>query len=94
MSRFYASIQGNRGEATRQGHNTGIKGHIRGWNLGVKVCGYVDPQGRDVFKVYRTAGSNHRDGDRLLCTITDDPDLENLSSEELEAAAEIYDREV
>lgn len=56
MSRYYASIQGERGEATRQGHRT-ISGHIRGWNLGVRVDGYsVDDS--DAFDVFLTSGSN------------------------------------
>ena len=34
MAQFYASIQGNRGEATRMGTKaSGIEGHIRGWNI-------------------------------------------------------------
>ena len=34
MSRFYANIQGNRGEATRQGTtNSGLYGHISGWDV-------------------------------------------------------------
>ena len=38
MSRFYASIQGNRGEATRGGtKDSGIYGHIRGWHVGARV---------------------------------------------------------
>ena len=58
MSRFYASIQGSRGEATRQGTpKSGIQGHIRGWRVGVKVRGFND-NGHDVFRVYATSGSN------------------------------------
>lgn len=38
MSRFYGSLQGSRGEATRQGTRaSGITGHIRGWNIGARV---------------------------------------------------------
>ncbi len=49
MSRFYASIQGNRSAATRQGTAaSGIAGHIRGWDIGVKVEGH-DYDGEDVF---------------------------------------------
>ena len=58
MSRFYASIQGNRGEATRQGtKNSGMTGHIRGWNIGVKAVCYVNEEGKDTIKVYLTGGS-------------------------------------
>jgi len=48
MSHFYASIKGSRGEATRLGTpNSGIKGHIRGWNLGVRVACFVGDNGKD-----------------------------------------------
>lgn len=60
MSRFYASIQGNRGPATRQGTRpSGIEGHIRGRNIGVRVWGYVNDDGKDVFVIHKTSGSNH-----------------------------------
>lgn len=59
MSRFYASIQGCRGEATRQGSaKSGIEGHIRGWDVGVKVFCDVSEEGEDVCTVYLTSGSN------------------------------------
>lgn len=58
MSRFYASIQGNRGEATRGGSkDSGIYGHIRGWHIGARVD--VDAIGttRDEVTVQITGGS-------------------------------------
>jgi hypothetical protein len=56
--RFYASIQGNRGRATRQGNKTsGIEGHVRGWDVGIRVSGSVDGD-KDKFDVYLTFGSN------------------------------------
>lgn len=66
MSQFYASIQGNRGEVSRQGSKkSGIRGHIRGWNIGVRViCRHID--GEDVCTVYRTGGSNGYEPDELL----------------------------
>ncbi len=58
MSQFYASIRGNRGEATRMGSRaSGISGHIRGWDVGVRVSGW-DRFGDDVFDIYTTGGSN------------------------------------
>lgn len=60
MSRFYSSIQGHRGEATRQGYRA-INGHIRGWNIGVKVRGYINDQGEDEFEVILTGGSGGPD---------------------------------
>ena len=59
MGHFYASIQGNRGEATRMGSkNSGIEGHVRGWNVGAKVRCYVDKDGSDCVSVDLTSGSN------------------------------------
>jgi hypothetical protein len=61
MARFYADIQGNRGEATRMGTaGSGISAHPRGWNIGVKVDGYpsIGDSGRDEFAVRMSAGSN------------------------------------
>ncbi len=63
MSRFYASIQGGRGEATRQGHS-GITGHVRGWQSGVQVDGRIE-DGEDAFDVYATSGSGY-DGRRTF----------------------------
>jgi hypothetical protein len=38
MARFYAEIQGNRGEATRMGTaESGMRSHIRGWHNGAAV---------------------------------------------------------
>lgn len=63
MSRFYASIQGSRGEATRTRQGTpksGITGHLRGWDVGIEVMGFVDRDGNDTFEVWLTSGSNGR----------------------------------
>ena len=67
MSRFYASIEGNRGMATRQGTaNSGIQGHIRGWNIGARVICYVDENGEDRVSVLMTGGSNGRKTEREI----------------------------
>jgi len=59
MSRFYAEIQGTKGEATRIGTSqSGIQSHTRGWNVGCEVYCSVDPDGNDVIDIYRTGGSN------------------------------------
>ncbi len=57
MSQFYASIRGNRGEATRMGTKaTGIHGHIRGWDVGVEVhCRHYD--GHDIVEIRGSGGS-------------------------------------
>ena len=70
MSHFYAEIQGTAGSATRQGSkSSGIWGHIRGWNLGVRVDGFVNGKGNDHFRVYRTSGSNGGKSDRLITIV-------------------------
>ena len=60
MAHFYASIQGNRGGASRMGTtSSGIEGHIRGWDIGIEVMGGTNSDtGEDTFCVYLTPGSN------------------------------------
>ena len=71
MSRFYASIQGSRGEATRQGTaESGIAGHIRGWDVGAKVVCHVNQDGDDEVLVYKTGGSTGRTGTELIVRFT------------------------
>ena len=63
MARFYASIQGDRGEATRKGNTkSGLAGNIRGWNVGARVLMSADENDEDVCTVYLTAGSNGKRG--------------------------------
>lgn len=58
MSHFYGSMIGSRGEATRCGTpSSGIWAHVRGWNLGIEVCGQVI-DGHDNFVAYATTGSD------------------------------------
>jgi hypothetical protein len=77
MSKFYASIQGNRGEATRMGTDkSGITGHIRGWHFGVNVKGFVGRDGEDCFHVYLTHGSTGNGTDLHVGTYTKE-DLNN-----------------
>ena len=74
MSRFYADISGGRGTATRQGHAaSGIRGHVRGWHVGVKVRGYAEGDS-DEFAIYATGGSGNGHTDRLLGVVTLDAD--------------------
>jgi len=76
MSRFYASIKGSRGEATRQGTpKSGIEGYIMGLDLGVEVVGSISAEGHDTFKVYLTSGSSGK-GQRELIDGYDKTDLE------------------
>ena len=75
--RFYASIQGNRGEATRMGgKESGIRGHIRGWEVGARVYAYVNGKGEDEVRIYLTSGSNSRKVDKLIGTYSA-KDLDN-----------------
>jgi hypothetical protein len=57
MSRFYGSLQGDRAAVTRTGHR-GISAHPRGWNVGVRVEGYIGSEARDTFEVRLSGGSN------------------------------------
>lgn len=60
MSRFYGSLQGSRGEATRQGTTkSGIRGHIRGWHIGAEVSVYPNQLDEDVVHVQITRGSGN-----------------------------------
>lgn len=71
MSRFYASIQGNRGRATRQGtKDSGISGHIRGWDVGVHIQCSVNVHGEDEIRVNLTGGSRDSLGFKLLGVFT------------------------
>lgn len=68
MSHFYAEIRGNRGEATRCGSkDSGIRGHIRGWNVGAEVICYYDKErGVDVCQVFKTKGSSGHSHGELI----------------------------
>jgi hypothetical protein len=70
MARFYAEIQGNRGAASRMGTpNSGLSGHIRGWDVGVRVDCAVEDNDEDVIRVFRTAGSNGGRSDELIAEL-------------------------
>lgn len=66
MSKLYGTVTGDRAKtsATRQGHKR-ITAHIRGWHDGVRVFGYVLPDGLTKWEVWRTGGSSG-DGNKLL----------------------------
>lgn len=73
MAHFYASIKGSRGEATRIGtKNSGIQGHIRGWNIGAKVHCSVDKNGDDTVDIYLTSGSSGHKMSKHIGTFTVD----------------------
>ena len=70
VSRFYGSLQGGRGEATRQGTAaSGLVGHVRGWDTGVRVTAYpTERSERDAFAVDVTGGSH---GERSTVQLAD-----------------------
>lgn len=72
MAHFYASIQGNRSGRTAMGtKNSGIEGHVRGWNIGGRVyVSYNEATGQDEVTIYITGGSNGGNGSKRLGTWT------------------------
>jgi hypothetical protein len=61
MAQFRATIQGNRGEASRLGSkDSGINSSTNGWDIGGDVTIRYEPgQDRDVVRMFLTGGSNH-----------------------------------
>tara|TARA_R100001530_G_scaffold12893_1_gene11969 strand:- start:355 stop:600 length:246 start_codon:yes stop_codon:yes gene_type:complete len=58
MAQFKADIKGSRGAVSRLGGKaSGISGHIRGWESGIKVEGHHDEDLGDIFLVWQTTGS-------------------------------------
>ena len=72
MARFYASIQGSRGMATRQGTaKSGIAGHIRGWHSGARVWCYVNEDGEDAVHISITGGSTGHISEKTVAIFVD-----------------------
>jgi hypothetical protein len=73
VAQFRATIQGNRGEASRLGSKTsGIHATINGWNIGVTVDILSNQQtGKDEIRVCRTGGSNGGGGNKTLAVIAE-----------------------
>ncbi len=85
MAQFYASIQGNRGEATRMGtKNSGISGHIRGWDIGCSVEIDHAPGGLtgDRVRIFLTEGSNG--GNRVCLGCFQPSDFDALMEKRIE----------
>ena len=73
MAQFKAEIQGNRGSVSRLGHKTtGIKGHICGWDTGIRVEGHYDKELGDIFLVWQTGGSLGRTRETLIGKLVGD----------------------
>ena len=67
MAQFKADIKGSRGAVSRLGGKTsGISGHIRGWQSGIKVEGHHDEDLGDIFLVWQTSGSGFKGKSTLL----------------------------
>jgi hypothetical protein len=88
MAHFYGSVQGSRGKTSRVGgKNSGIKSHIRGWNIGVKTEMYTNEQGKDHFRVYKTGGSNNYSS--LLIYDSGHEEQSNLLKEQAKAIKDL-----
>ena len=73
MAQFYGEIKGQaRTSATRRGSKaSGLEGHLRGWNIGVRVVLEYKEGIGDIIHIYRTSGSNGGDEDVLIATLQD-----------------------
>ena len=73
MAQFKAEIKGNRGSVSRLGHKTtGIKGHVCGWDSGIRVEGHFDEELGDIFMVYQTSGSSASHRETLIGKLVGD----------------------
>jgi len=71
MARFKGTVQGNRNLVSRIGHETsGIVTECNGWQSGVHVQGRVGEDGRDVFTITATGGSNYRSASIMVGKVT------------------------
>jgi len=69
MAQFKGTLEGSRGTASRLGHKTtGLNVTCNGWDSGVEVQA-IHENGKDVFYVYRTGGSNGYQATELIKTI-------------------------
>ena len=68
MAQFRATIQGQRGVASRLGSKTsGLEVTANGWGLGVRVSVRHNKEtGQDIFAVYKTQGSGNNSGHEVL----------------------------
>ena len=71
MARFWGFVRGKaKTAATRLGtEKTGLGGSFNGWNIGVSVNCFVDNDGKDIFYIYKTGGSNDNTGKMELIAI-------------------------
>jgi len=58
MAQFYGEMSGGRGTVSRTGtRNSGMRAHVRGWDVGVMVSAREERDG-DTIRIYGTGGSN------------------------------------
>ena len=69
MAHFRGTVVGGRSEASRLGHKTtGLTTNCNTWNLGIKVeADHIN--GQDVFRVFKTGGSNGAISPELVTTV-------------------------
>lgn len=69
MAHFMAEAQGKSTAATRTGtEKSGALAEVSGWEDGVRVIAEVK-DGKDVFWIYMTGGSNRSRDDELIGTV-------------------------
>ena len=63
---MYASItaDASKTEVTKRAHKF-ANAHVRGWYIGVEINAYTTEEGKQVFEVYQTSGSNGSRGLKL-----------------------------
>lgn len=72
MAQFRAIIDSVRGSVSRLGHkSTGIRATCDGWNAGATVDAIHTSDGRDVFTVHATGGSNRHGSAMPVCRVLD-----------------------
>jgi len=70
MAHFYGTLQGSKGQATRQGNrHSGISTSCQGWSCGIDVLGNSSMD-LDVFSVFLTSGTDNDKNRIMLGTFT------------------------
>lgn len=75
MAQFLGSVQGQRGEVTRLGSkSSGLTVKANGWTTGIRVDASHE-DGKDVFRIYRTAGSGYSLSTQLVAMVDHDGNI-------------------
>lgn len=69
--RFYTTATNSRGHEAKAGAHKGQTVHARGWDSGVRVVSRIDENGKDVFHIYSTGGTNGEKSDKPIGTVID-----------------------